>query len=45
MSQKFFFLVDKQMTHKKGLLALEPVEQVLIKKQIKHYKNLIVVTF
>lgn len=42
----FFFLLEKQMTHKNGLLAQEPVEQELIKKkQINHYKNLIVVTF
>ena len=41
-----FFLVEKQMTHKNGLLAQKPVEQELIKKkQINHYKNLIVVTF
>ena len=46
MSQIFFFLLEKQMTHKNGLLAQEPVEQELIKKkQINHYKNLIVVTF
>ena len=41
-----FFLVEKQMTHKNGLLAQKPVEQELIKKkQINRYKNLIVVTF